>query len=725
MKRSALALCLALITLAATSPLHAAVIPFYTDSTVANMATASPEGWGGTNNTTKDAVMEVIFDYTAALDTLAAANPVVVWEAGGTGNGSALVLDGANLVFFAGDHSSDHVSKPHGLTAGQNDVRVATSVALGANTLEIYVDGSSIGSGSVTASDWAGSGTSAIGQIGDNAIFADGTSAPFDKTAVVNFNDGAGNDVTFAAYDATAAGFNVTGVLNTVFRTGFEYRTEPTLATLGGNASNLNVANGQIGSFSGTLATAVGSGGKIGFDNNTRDGGRLFTNDRSASGPGAFSANLANSIGLNGTVVSFDAATRRTESGSNAKDYAIIGYDQFGNEAFHLVVDTDNNGSHERLAVLHDNGTAVNTRQEDLVVTFGGTGADANEDFTNTGGVPSAAELGHVELNLSSQGYTISFDRDSGARAYTTGEIPYNSRFVSGLSRVEFTYSDGGDDNTRSGYYVDNILAAGRAAPVVFYSGFEYSGGEPTPGTDAAGLNGADNQVGSFSGTVPTSSLNAGELFTFSNGADGRVLEVDRPTADATFFAELSEEIPVDGAVVSFNAGTTRTQGDNSKDWEMIGLDADGNESFHLLIIANNDTNDPISAERLAVISDNGATTTVDLPTVSGDDAHDDLPNVSPDFTITNTAWITLNLDSAGFTIDFSRAGRTYTTDVLDYNGSATELSEIKFFLRGGGSDSVRAGMFIDNLTVTTPEPSTLALAAMGLLGLRRRRRRR
>jgi hypothetical protein len=62
-----------------------------------------------------------------------------------------------------------------------------------------------------------------------------------------------------------------------------------------------------------------------------------------------------------------------------------------------------------------------------------------------------------VELNLLETGYTISFDRSSGARAYTTAIIPYNSTSVSGLYQVEFTYADGGDDPTRSGYYLDNI----------------------------------------------------------------------------------------------------------------------------------------------------------------------------------------------------------------------------------------------------------------------------
>jgi len=729
MNRFFLVLCVVLISLTTAASLHAATIPFYMDSTddgaVANMATTNAQTWGGVNNTAKDTLMEVIFDYTSTLDTLthstatsgAPTTPVVIWEAGGTGDGTALVLDGDNLVFFAGNHSDDFVSKPHGLSAGQNDVRVATSIDLGANALEIYVNGYSRGSASVSATDWAGSDTSALGQIGGSAIFQDGALAPFTASDVVNFNAGADDHISFSAHDATAAGFDITGVFQTVFRTGFEYRTEPTMATLAGDAANLDVARGQIGSFSGTLATSVGSTGKIGFDNNNRDGGRLFTNDRPASGANSFFADLAHNIALDGAVVSFDAATRRTENNSNAKDYAIIGKDRFGNEAFHLVVDTDNNGSHERLVVLYDNGTSLDTRQEALIATFGGTGADADEDFTNTGGVPSAAELGHVELNLSGRGYTITFDRNSGARAYTTGEIPYNSRFVSGLSTIEFAYSDGGTDATRSGYYVDNIFAEGKKRPIVFYNGFEYSGGEPTPGTDAAGLNGADDQVGSFSGTVPTSSLNAGELFTFSNGASDRVLEADRPIADATFYAELLYDIPVNKATVSFNAGTTRTVGNSTKDWEMVGLDKDGNESFHLLFSADNTAN---VAERLAVITDSGATTTYNLPTVSGADADDDLPNVSPDFTVTETAWITLNLADSGFTIDFSRTGtRAYTTSTLDYNGSATELSKIKFFLRGHASDDgQRAGMFIDNLLVTIPEPSTFVLAAVGLLGL-------
>ena len=79
------------------APMHAATLPYYTDSTVANMATTSAQAWGGMNNTGSDTVMEVIFDYTSALHTLthspaaslAPTTPVVLWEAGGTGDGTA------------------------------------------------------------------------------------------------------------------------------------------------------------------------------------------------------------------------------------------------------------------------------------------------------------------------------------------------------------------------------------------------------------------------------------------------------------------------------------------------------------------------------------------------------------------------------------------------------------------------------------------------------------
>jgi len=263
---------------------------------------------------------------------------------------------------------------------------------------------------------------------------------------------------------AFSESFNVVG--ETVFHTGFEYTSEPTPAAIGNDAANLNGATGQVGLFSGAVPDAI-SGGNftpdlIGFVNNNRDGGRLMWLDR-PNADGGFDANLASDIFVDGAIVSFDVASRRTQGGSNAKDYDIIGYDKDDNESFHLRVITNNNDPNERLAVLTDSGATLTT---DLIGTFGGTGADANEDLTNTGGVPAADELATVTLSLGETGYTIDFLRPTTTpRAYTTGEISYNGSATQ-LSRIEFTYSGSpSGTSVQSGYYLDNINVTGELIP--------------------------------------------------------------------------------------------------------------------------------------------------------------------------------------------------------------------------------------------------------------------
>ena len=288
------------------------------------------------------------------------------------------------------------------------------------------------------------------------------------------------------------------------------------------------------------------------------------------------------------------------------------------------------------------------------------------------------------------------------------------------------------------------------SAQVVFDTGFEYSGGEPVVGLDAANINGADGQIGTFSGDLPFGDgNNSGPEFigfqTHGGPNQGsRVLLADRPLADGSFFANLASTIPVDGATVSFEVGTRRTNGDSApagsereKDYEIIGWDGAGNESFHLYVSAYSGTGLPGEAERLGVVSDSGGTTTFDLPTVVGDDADGDLPGDR--YRRGNVAIINMTLEDDGFFVDFENfrqdadnnnadISNAYTTAKLPYNGSATELSRIEFTFAGGfevnGVDqsadrNFQGGYALDNIRVTgVPEPNTIVLALIAVAGM-------
>lgn len=280
------------------------------------------------------------------------------------------------------------------------------------------------------------------------------------------------------------------------------------------------------------------------------------------------------------------------------------------------------------------------------------------------------------------------------------------------------------------------------SAVVVFNAGFEY-GVEPTSaaiGNDAANLNGMFGQVGTFSGAIPNgidvnnanqSGNFAPDLMGFENGPNGgRLLWVDRPTADGSFSLNMANDgVKLDGnATFSFDVGTRRTQnGSDEKDYDIIGFDGNGNESFHLRVSANN--NNALNNRRLNAIVDGGT-----LVTDFGvGDANGDVPNTGgPAFGLADIANIELTLRTNGYIIDFFRDAGTdidYTTGLINYNGNANTLTRIDVAFNGNLTNQVLAsGFILDNLLVNgdsvIPEPTTglLALLGMGAMGLRRRR---
>jgi uncharacterized protein (TIGR03382 family) len=274
-------------------------------------------------------------------------------------------------------------------------------------------------------------------------------------------------------------------------------------------------------------------------------------------------------------------------------------------------------------------------------------------------------------------------------------------------------------------------VAATASADTVFQAGFEYSPAEPTVGANAANLNtGMTGLIGSFSGTLPAGSGGDGgsELVTFDDGPSStRVMKLDRGVSDGTLTANLASSILVDGATVSFQVATRRTVGPGfNKDYEIIGFDASNQQAFHLRVKAASDL------ARLATIT-GGSTETYDLIAAWGGigaDANSDLPFTNVDPTGSNElATITLALGATGYTIDFVRDTRAYTTGLVPYNGAAANLTHIEFQFQGDPtSPNDQTGFFLDNLTVNgatiIPTPAALPAGLMMLGAVLMRRRR-
>ena len=267
-----------------------------------------------------------------------------------------------------------------------------------------------------------------------------------------------------------------------------------------------------------------------------------------------------------------------------------------------------------------------------------------------------------------------------------------------------------------------------------FFTSFEYGSldAEPDSPTAPGDLDGADGQVGTWEGdelpdAVGGDILEQPNPMGFKNNPydGGRILVVDRPgpslddgisDARGTLNAVLSSPTTLVGSEVSFQLGTRRTNGsNNNKDYDIIGRDSDGNESFRMRVGTNNS-----GLRRLGYVL--GDAVVFDLPTVVGDDSDQDMNNTGFNAGIAgpyeddlggpgvNTAFpsIKLSLGMDSWVINLahneqSTAGfaNTYTSDNLPYNGNASDLAQVEFEWVGSSATGRSSGWFLDNVLVT------------------------
>ena len=244
-------------------------------------------------------------------------------------------------------------------------------------------------------------------------------------------------------------------------------------------------------------------------------------------------------------------------------------------------------------------------------------------------------------------------------------------------------------------------------AEVVFRSTFDYETPPEFILDDAANLNGGIDQVGSFSGALPGGAGRfepdlIGFVETLELDPEPMIL-IDRPLEDGSFFADFTSPIAVDGAKVSFDVGLRRSSGSShAKDYDIIGLDSAGNESFHLRMSAFSGETENEDAERVGFVSDAGTTVTYDLPTVDGDDFNQDLMQAGrPPYDPGLLGFIELTLEEEGYSLFFESGFNFYTSDVLSYNGSATSISRLEFTYAGDAeSNPLRSGYVLDDILV-------------------------
>lgn len=243
------------------------------------------------------------------------------------------------------------------------------------------------------------------------------------------------------------------------------------------------------------------------------------------------------------------------------------------------------------------------------------------------------------------------------------------------------------------------------AQETTFFTDFEF-GGEVDFGIfEVSELNNADGQVGEwtaddalFPDGDPSGHSTPDSAGIVSNPRGGTLLFIDRPVADHTLFANSTDTISNVGAEISLLAGTRRTGGAGSKDYDIFGLDEDGNESFRIRIGTDGTT------ERLGYVIED--TVFFDLPTTIGNDSVDDIANTGgPPFgTGDDIVELAIRLGEAGYVVALNNlnGSNAYTTDVLPYNGDATELAQVGIFYQGvEGATGQQSGFILDSIEVT------------------------
>ena len=139
---------------------QAAPVSHYSVVGAGNIGDLNADTLGAYNVTTRSVAIETIIDFNALVDT--PTDAIILYDFGGSGTGSALVLNNNQLHYFASNSNSFVATGNHGLTAPQDDVQIVTVFELGEGTgtnelMSLYVNGALIGSADVASNnDWAG-----------------------------------------------------------------------------------------------------------------------------------------------------------------------------------------------------------------------------------------------------------------------------------------------------------------------------------------------------------------------------------------------------------------------------------------------------------------------------------------------------------------------------------------------------------------------------------------
>ncbi len=263
--------------------------------------------------------------------------------------------------------------------------------------------------------------------------------------------------------------------------------------------------------------------------------------------------------------------------------------------------------------------------------------------------------------------------------------------------------------------------ASALAAPVRIVDD-NFNGAGETPGDDAAvAKDVAWSKVQSSSGALSIGASGVGGTKALKDGDSGNKYRGAVGQLSSTFvLSDVGDSIVLEADFKSNNAPALPGSGD--ADGYRVGLFAPSGTDTGYFIDIGVQKQDNTGFESLTLEEDAGGAN------LAGNDANsvvrDSIGSNPPVINDNNYRHfkLTLTKTAMGVQVDGDYENGAHTLSYHDTTSPVTSIDRIYF---GTGNHSV--DYWMDNVTVDVediPEPSTLALAAIGLLGLRRRRRR-
>jgi len=275
--------------------------------------------------------------------------------------------------------------------------------------------------------------------------------------------------------------------------------------------------------------------------------------DRPGVGFGDVTAKFDRPMDLSGSntgVISFDAAVRRTQGNSQAKDIYFTGLDASGVKSFEFFIDTNNNAATFGQIISLDSGMTP-------------TPVGTQNDLPNQGQDEAETDCTNVKLVLDSSGYTVSIDTDlDGVYETTSGTLAYAGAATQ-ISEVLVSIPGSADTGISGGIMLDEVKAAGIA------------GNQPP----SLSLDGSELADAGSTG-LPNQSTSVAVVFDSANSRQLQIADPDAASGLVTLRLQAVNSLGTIDILLLGGSATISAGADDSFDVTLEGTVADINATL-------------------------------------------------------------------------------------------------------------------------------------------------